>query len=162
MILDTFRRVALDPGLNLLPQRMDTTDARVMIVTICLHESLLRHRWQLGRDLVPRGPARGYPQFELAGVRGVFRHRATRKLIRIICEELDIDPTPQAAHEAMRWCDTLAVCLARLLLWTLPQPLPHDDVAEAERQYLAAWRPGKHDPERFRNAYQRAQEWVTW
>lgn len=163
MILDTFRRVALDPGLNLLPQRMDTTDARVMLTAIALQESALRYRVQVSDSGQPLPKlARGYWQFERGGgVRGVLLHRSTRHTSRTICRELDVEANENAVHEALAWHDTLACCFARLLLWTLPQPLPRDE-ATGWDQYIQAWRPGKPRPAKWSGNWRRAQEWVTW
>ncbi len=158
MILDTFRRVALDPGLNLLPQRMDTVEARVMLVAIALQESRIQHRRQK-----PVAHARGYWQFERGGgVRGVLRHRSTKRLAAIVCEELDVRPVEAEVYEAITYCDTLACVFARLLLWTLPRPLPDGDAAEGWKQYIETWRPGKPRPDSWPRNFQKAQEWVTW
>ena len=56
-----FLRFAIDPALSLLPPVMDTRAARAMIISICLQESRLQHRRQIG------GPARGFAQFERGG-----------------------------------------------------------------------------------------------
>lgn len=56
------------PGLELLPAKMDTPKARVMMLAIGMQESRFEHRKQIG------GPARGFFQFEEAGgVRGVLK-----------------------------------------------------------------------------------------
>ena len=49
------------PGMALLPDRMDTPEARVMMLAIGLQESRFVHRRQI------KGPARGFWQFEQGG-----------------------------------------------------------------------------------------------
>jgi hypothetical protein len=132
-----FVDLALAPGLSLLPPHMDTRAARAMLIAICLQESQLRHRRQ-GND----GPARGYPQFETGGVHAVFNSARTDELAVTVCLALDVPPRIDAIHTAMEWCDPLAVCFARLLLWTLPQRLARQDEPDrAFLDYLKAWQP---------------------
>ena len=139
---DVFLTTALTPGLSLLPAAMDTPAARALIVAICLQETGLAKRRQLGG-----GPARGYAQFEPAGVRGVLKHTASAATLRAVCTALDISGNAQAIHRAIEFSDVLTVCCARLLLWTLPAPLPTRGAdSDAYGQYLHAWRPGKPRP----------------
>lgn len=157
MTLETFTRLALAPGLSLLPGRMDTREARVLLMAICIQESGLRHRRQLGG-----GPARGYAQFETAGVQGVLTHRASSEHAVRVCCELDVEPTTPAVHAALEHHDALTVCMARLLLWTLPAPLPAvDATAGAWDQYIAAWRPGRPRPEHWPQSHGAALGAVT-
>jgi hypothetical protein len=140
---ETFVRTALIPGLSLLPAAMDTPEARSMIVAVCLQETGLAKRRQLGG-----GTARGYAQFEPVGVRGVLKHQASGARLREVCTALDISGTYQAIHRALEFHDPLTVCCARLLLRTLPAPLPTaEQDAVAWEQYLDAWRPGRPRPE---------------
>jgi hypothetical protein len=134
-----FLDVALYPALRLLPVRMDSPEARALIVTITLQESELKARRQHGG-----GPARSYLQFERAGIRGVLTHRTSAVEAVRICKAVDVDATVDAVYRAIEFHDPLAVCFARLLLWTLPDFLPQRTEAQAGwDQYLAAWRPGK-------------------
>lgn len=146
---ELFTRLAIGPALSLLPPQMDSRAARVMVLAICLQESRLMHRRQIG------GPARGFAQFEVAGVRGVLTHRASRAHALAAMERLCYEPTVAAAYDAIEHNDMLAVIFARLLLWTLPQPLP-DDAEEGWRQYLEAWRPGKPHPKTWHGHYSTA------
>ena len=125
------------PGLALLPPKMDSLEARAMLLAIALQESGLLHRRQMAG-----GPARGWWQFESGGVRGVQKHKASathaRNLSMTLCVAEDM------AHQALEFCDLLALVFARLLLFTLPGKLcGPDEAMEAWGQYISAWRPGK-------------------
>jgi hypothetical protein len=138
----TFVSVGLTPGFALLPAHMDSPRARAMVLAICLQESGLNHRRQIG------GPARGYAQFERGGgVRGVLSHSTTAGFAQTVCGHLDIPASVDAVYTALEFNDPLAVAFARLLLWTDPGALPdqHSD-DEGWRLYLRTWRPGKPHP----------------
>lgn len=135
---------ALGPALKLLPAKMDSPAARAMVLTICLQESRLTHRAQIG------GPAHGYAQFELGGVRGVLAHAASKVHIRGVLAALDYPPdsTDAECYAAIQHNDILAAAFARLLLYTLPQALPaRNNTAGGLSQYLQAWRPGRPHPD---------------
>ncbi|WP_322786536.1 hypothetical protein [Advenella kashmirensis] len=51
----------IDTSMQLLPARMDSAQARVMLLAIGLQESRFTHTHQIG------GPAHGYWQFESGG-----------------------------------------------------------------------------------------------
>jgi hypothetical protein len=126
------------PGLGLLPERMDTPEARAMLLAIGLQESRFEHRKQV------KGPARSFWQFELSGINGVLTHKATSMLIKDVCKSLVIEPFQADCYEAITYNDPLACCFARLLLWTLPDKLAgRYSPATSWLQYLSAWRPGK-------------------
>ncbi len=138
MTTDLFVTVALEPGLSLLPAPMDSPAARAFLLAIALQETTLSHRRQV------QGPARSYFQFERAGVKGVLKHQRSSQQLQAACAALDLKPTVPVIHAAIEYSDVLAVCCARLLLWTLPMPLPlRDDEAGAWRQYLDTWEPGR-------------------
>lgn len=150
-----FKRVFLDPGLSLLPARMDTPQARAMITAICLQESRIVHRRQIG------GPARGFAQFEVAGVSGVMTHRASSGWCEQIVGLLGYRMEAQELHAALEHNDPLCCVFTRLLLWTLPEPLPEmGDVVGGWVQYLDAWRPGKPHRHTWDSFYHKAWEWV--
>lgn len=134
-----FHDTAVDGALKLLPAAMDSPNARAMIIAICLQESKLQFRKQVG------GPARGYAQFEAGGgVAGVLGHVATAAYAKIVCAALDVNATQTAVYAALEQNDILVAAFARLLLWTLPGNLPDKASPEAGwQQYVAAWRPGK-------------------
>lgn len=139
MTPELFLAYPLRGALSILSPTMDSPEARALIIAICLQESKLQLRKQVG------GPARGYAQFEQGGgVTGVFNHPATAALTKVVCASLDVAPTIASIYAALEQNDTLAAALARLLLWTLPNPLPAKDNPEGGwQQYISAWRPGK-------------------
>ena len=124
---------------KLLPPRMNSDRATVLLLAIGLQESRLTARRQI------RGPARGLWQFEKGGgVRGVLKHPATAMDARVLCKVRDVAPTADAVYPQLEHDDVLAAGFARLNLWWLPDPLPAlGDWATAWEQYLDAWRPGK-------------------
>lgn len=126
-------------ALSLLPAKMDTPEARAMVLAIFMQESRLEHRVQIG------GPAHGFGQFEFGGgIRGVLNHPASQSHIQSVLSVLRYDFHPQTSYDAIVHNDVLAVCYARLLLWTLPQSLPKQgEIQEGWNQYIAAWRPGR-------------------
>jgi hypothetical protein len=139
---------------SLLPARMDSDEARAMLIAIALQESRFQHRVQI------KGPARGFWQFELGGgIRGVLNHSASKQYIRSVLDALCYDYLPDTSYLAVMHNDVLACAYARLLLWTLPEALPpRDDPEEAWAQYQEAWRPGKPHPETWKNFYEQA--WI--
>lgn len=153
MITDT----ALNLGLALLPARMDTPEARVMLLAIGLQESRFVHRRQIG------GPARGFWQFEKGtrasrgGVWGVFLHAASRDHLATLCKARSVAGDPDAIYAALEYDDVLAAGVARLLLWTDPKALPPVGDADAGwALYLRTWRPGKPHPQTWPDLYREA------
>ena len=137
---------------SLLPEKMDTPEARAMLLAIGLQESRFEHRVQIG------GPAHGYWQFERGGgVRGVLRHPSSETHAKHVCSVLNYRAESDEVYRAIVDNDVLACCFARLLLWTLPGSLP--GAAEAQEgweQYIDAWRPGKPHRETWDGFYERA------
>ena len=124
----------------LLPTRMQSTAATAMLVAIGLQESGFRARRQIG------GSARGFWQFERAGVFGVMDHDRTNDVISRALVALQYPHTidVEPAHEALAHNDVLAFCFARCLLWTSPLALgERSDARQAWTLYLDTWRPGK-------------------
>ncbi|KDD42533.1 hypothetical protein [Bordetella bronchiseptica] len=151
-LLQKITEGAIGPALALLPTAMDTAEARVMLLAICLQESAGVHRFQVvrGRPGV-RGPARGLWQFEKGtrasrgGVWGVYLHHASRKPLEALCAARSVRFDPDAIYGALEYDDALAAGVARLLLWTDPQALPAvGDVEAAWALYLRTWRPGAY------------------
>lgn len=160
MNLDLLLNVAVRPALKSLEAEgiNHSRNAERFILAIALQESRAKHRKQLGQDGRPTGPANGYWQFERGGgVTGVLNHRATAERIRNICKLYDIEATPQALWEAIRYHDIAAACLARLLIYTLPSSLP-TTAEEGWKQYIAAWRPGKPHPQTWNECWRQADE----
>ena len=146
----------LPAALSLLPERMDSPEARVLLLAIGLQESRFKNRTQGG------GPARGLWQFEAnGGVRGVLEHHASAAHAITVCERLLYPPSVAVVYNAIAHNDVLAACFARLLLWTAPAPLPAlGDAGGAWRYYLAQWRPGKPYPGSWESLYRQAWEHI--
>lgn len=125
------------PALQLCGPRMDSMEAEGLILAILIQESDLAHREQVG------GPAHGLPQFEKSGISGVLRHASSGSFANRICIERGVHPSVGDVYEAFTHDDILAVCFARLLLWTDPQQLPPlGDIDDAWDYYVRNWRPG--------------------
>lgn len=157
MDLKTIIDTAVIPALALLPTRMDTPAARVMLLAIGLQESRFTHRQQIG------GPARGFWQFEKGtrasrgGVWGVFLHTASKGHLAALCKARSVAGDPDAIYAALEYDDVLAAGVARLLLWTDPKALPAVGDADAGwAQYLRIWRPGKPHPQTWPDLYRQA------
>ena len=154
MAPEFFLDTAIRGGFQLLPPAMDTPAARAMVLTVCLQESKLMFRRQVG------GPAKGYAQFEQGGgVAGVLNHPSVSNYAKEVCAALNVAPAAVAVYAALEQNDSLTAAFARLLLWTLPEVLPSkSDPALGWSQYIAAWRPGKPHRETW-DAYFR-QAWA--
>jgi hypothetical protein len=154
----------IEPAFRLLPARMASDEARVMLLAIGLQESRFRHRVQLPlRPGMPPGPARGFWQFEQGGgVRGVLGHSASSRMAMEICAARGIDrPSSPVVWQALATDDVLAAGFARLLLWTDSRPLPRlGDHPAAWDYYIRNWRPGKPHPQTWRALYDSAVETV--
>ena len=139
--------------LSLLPEKLDSVEAKAMMIAIAMQESRWDERRQLG------GPARGFWQFELGGIRGVLTHSASRPIIESVLARLDYDFSSATSYIAIEHNDVLAFAYARCLLWTLPQPLPgRNDPASGWDQYTSAWRPGKPHRQTWDGFYKAAWE----
>lgn len=131
--------------------------ALVMLMAIAGQESAWAHRRQIG------GPARSYWQFEKGGgVAGVLSHPATKAAIATVCKALDIPCETATVYEAMAWNDTLAACMARLLLYSDPKALPAlGDQETAWAYYIHNWRPGMPHPQTWPAHYAAAMDLVA-
>jgi len=140
-MIDHTLRFTVPAAYALLPARLASPAASAMLLAIGLQESRFLKRQQV------QGPARGFWQFERAGIAGVLKHPATAPLINHALFYLRYEPeatNPSLCHALVEDNDTLACIFARLLLATLPEDLPTRDAPDlAWTQYLAAWRPGK-------------------
>lgn len=97
--------------------------------------------------------------FEFAGVRGVLEHARAGPVVVDVLEALCYPRTLSAKRlqPILEHHDTLAACVARCLLWTLPDALPGpEDADRGWSQYRRAWRPGKPRPETWAAHYARA------
>ena len=162
ILLDAILRSAINPALSMLPTKMDSDAARVMLLAIGLQESRLKYRYQRTRDPYTKGPARGLPQFERGGVAGVMNHRASREHAEAVCKALGVPFDSTLIHARMEFDDILAMAFARLLLWTDRRPLPGVDAShdEAWDQYIRCWRPGKPHRETWDEFHDQARAQV--
>lgn len=155
-----FRAGPMAEAFALLPARMESPEAEVMLLAIGLQESRFIHRRQLGN-----GPAKSFFQGEEGGgmVAGLLRYHDdnVRDLARGLCAVRGVDPRPRPVWDAIEHDDVLAAGLARLLLWTDPAKLPKlGDVDGALQIYLRTWRPGKPKPQTWPSMYAQALEVV--
>ncbi|WP_312903872.1 hypothetical protein [Stutzerimonas nitrititolerans] len=142
MTLSEIRERAIAPALALLPARMNSPQAEIMLLAIGLQESEFTHRRQMGN-----GPARSFWQGERGGgmVAGVRTHETTEKHAALLYCTRSVEPNNEAIWKAIEHDDVLAAGLARLLLWSDPLPLPEThEVDEAFDLYLRTWRPGAY------------------
>jgi len=147
-------RFVLPAALSLLPPQMDSPAARAMLLSIGLQESRFTARVQLG------GPARGFWQFERAGIQGVFTHPLTAPLVTTTLRALCYVPSVAVCYSAIEDNDTLACVFARLLLWTVPGRLARQDEPEHGWQdYLAGWRAGKPRRETWDANFEEGWRW---
>ena len=146
----------VDESMALLPERMDSPEARVMLAAIGLQESRFTHRRQI------RGPARGFWQFERGGgVFGVLNHRASKAHAVILCRARSVGTDSMEVYQTLEHDDVLAAGFARLLLWTDPHVLPNlGDVQGAWDLYMRTWRPGKPHRHTWDALYAQAVEFV--
>lgn len=148
-------QTAIDPALDLLPSRMDTPEARVVLLAIGMQESRFVHRRQI------KGPARGFWQFEQGGgVRGVLNHDASAPHANMICSVRGVWPKAESVYQALEKDDVLSAAFARLLLWTDPKPMPTDKEA-AWALYERTWRPGKPHRQTWDAFFDAAQQYVA-
>ncbi|MDH1057172.1 hypothetical protein [Aquipseudomonas alcaligenes] len=129
-------------ALLLLPAKMTSPQAELMLLGIGLQESELKYRRQHGG-----GPARSLWQGEqgggmVAGLLG-FHNQDVQDLARGLCAVRGVPAQQRAVWEAIEHDDVLAAGLARLLLFADPARLPKlGDVEGAWQLYLRTWRPG--------------------
>lgn len=150
-MIDHIRRYIIPAAYDLLPPSMASEQATGMLMAIGWQESRFAHRRQVN------GPARGFWQFEVGGgVAGVLRHADTKTLARraLIALAYPHEPTPHGVHMVIENNDVAAAIFARLLLWTLPGPLPTVvQPDEGWNQYLAAWRPGRPHQDTWKQSW---------
>lgn len=143
----SYPKEAIEAAFQLLPAKMDSRAARVILAAIGFQESDYQVRIQYGN-----GPARSYWQFEngrLAGINGVLTHRASAELAKVVCKARGVAPERMAVWKAMETDDVLGAAFARLLMYTDPLELP-DNAAEAWEMYAKRlWRPGKPHPDKW-------------
>ena len=146
----------IDKSMQLLPARMDSARARVMLLAIGLQESRFEHTHQIG------GPAHGYWQFESGGgTKGVMTHPASEKHARSVCFDLGVPWGRAQVFDALEYDQVLACAFARLLLWTDPRSLPEIGAQTAAWEtYIWNWRPGKPHQSTWPANYHAAQKFI--
>lgn len=139
MMIDHIRRYVLPAAFALLPPGWGSPQAAALLLAIGLQESRFEYRRQIN------GPARGFWQFEVAGVRGVLQHPATKVAVADAVDALRFGTLQPAQLQALlETNDTLAAVCARALLYTVPaQPGALDHQAAGWHAYLSGWRPGR-------------------
>lgn len=152
---------AFTKAMKLLPAKMDSPEARVMLLAIQRQEDPEQKRCQVlnsGR----KGPARGLWQFERGGgVLGVMGHPLIRDMARILCDNRMVEFDSLIIWLHLEHDDVLAAGFARLLLYTDPRPLPKvDDADEAWAYYVRNWKPGKPHPEKWPDNHEAAKQFV--
>lgn len=145
MDLRSVRHSIIEPALLLLPAKMESPQAVVMLLAIGLQESRFTYRRQMGN-----GPAKSFWQAEQGGgmVTGLLRYRveSVRDLATGLCAVRGVAPTAPDVWNAIEHDDILAAGLARLLLYTDPARLPElGKESAAWDLYLRTWRPGAYD-----------------
>jgi hypothetical protein len=151
---------AINRAFALLPQKMDSRQARIVHAAIGFQESGFLARRQIitvtrdGKKVnVPEGPAMGFWQFESGGgVKGVMTHPSVSSLARQACHACGVPFVQDAIWKALEVDDVLAAALARLLMWTDASPLPKNQ-DEAWAMYARTWRPGKPHPDKWAASY---------
>jgi hypothetical protein len=161
ILLDSILHDAINPALAMLPVKMDSKEARVMMLSIGLQESEFMNRVQKLNG-GGRGPARSFWQMERGGgVHGVLNHDASKQLAREVCEKRKVAVTSLDVWNAMEFDDVLGAAFARLLLYTDPKRLPAVTDAEAAwLLYERVWRPGKPHPEKWPGYHAKARAQV--
>jgi len=163
---DFYSRI-VKPTLTLMAElpeiKLPVSDkAAVLTMTCAGQESGWAARRQIGiGQYYPQSVgARGYWQFESTWGGPVAINdvqQKTPKQLAAVCAYLEIPTDELALYEAIAWNDTLACAIARLLLWTDPNPLPAiGDKTGSWNYYLRNWRPGAPHPETWSARYDAA------
>ena len=147
ILLENIVHTAIEPAFKLLPPKMDSDAARIMLLAIGLQESRFMYRFQkvAGKPYI-KGPAKGFWQFEEGGgVKGVMTHHATKGYALDLCVAHEVPFIPRLVHHVLETDDVLAAGFARLLLFADPRALPAPNAShdEAWDCYMRSWRPGK-------------------
>lgn len=131
----------ISAGLALLPEKMNSEDAAVLLYATSRQENPQRLAQQVG------GPAVGDYQFEKGGgVKGVMTHSASVDYCRAVCNARKVAFDASSIYQALKTDAVLAAALARLLYYTDPKAMPYagDELAHWQL-YLRTWRPGAYE-----------------
>jgi hypothetical protein len=163
--LDEINKRGIMPAMSLLPPKMNSKEAMVMLLAIGLQESRFAARRQLvGNPPRPTGPAKSFWQGEQGGgmVAGVRTHAATKEHAAMLYKARGVEPNNRSIWDAIENDDVLAAGLARLLLYSDPKNLPSlGDVQGAWDLYNRVWRPGKPHRATWDALYKQALEYVN-
>lgn len=146
---EQFLRTEIRPALLGMQQRFRGAAAECMLAAIPHQETNYASLYQIGDDGQPiEELARGFYQFELAGVSGTMNHPANDWLLPLLAKNGFVDPTPESIHWALPGSSALQIWLARSNLWWNSEPLvePIADAAHEEaawQYYLFCWNPGQ-------------------
>jgi len=157
-MIDLVHRFIIPAAYAVLPPKMASANASALLIAIGLQESGFQARRQ------QFGPARGFWQFEVSGVRGVLHHPKSRAAIENAIVRLGYGTLvdEDALHDIAEHNDILAACFARALLWTLPGTLPGPDELDVSwALYERGWRPGRPRPTSWPANYRAAWAHVT-
>lgn len=144
-----FVTLAIIPGLSLLPAAMNSPEAQCQLIATAAQESGLVARVQ-----VPGGQARSLFQCERSGgITGVMT--GPMRLYAIAaCSILGIPSDIISVFAAIAWNDSLAVVIARLILWMDPLRLPAlGNETSSWNCYCRTWQPGIERPADWPAAY---------
>lgn len=136
------------PALMGLPQKFQTAEAQLMLLAIGEQESGFRTRQQ------EWGPAKGFWQFEINGVRAVFGISTITLVLGMLCKNRSVGFHAWDVFCEIPLDDILAASIARFLLYSDPKSLPAIGNEEAAWEYYVRnWSPGKPNRERWVNSY---------
>jgi hypothetical protein len=143
---------------EVVPKAFDTPAAEVMLLSIALQESACKYRFQI------KGPARGFWQFERrGGFRGVLQHSSSKPIIEDLLLAAALPLDEEQLWGALPYSELAQVFFARLLLWTVPKPLPPiGEQQTAWKYYENTWRPGKPHPLAWAKNYTAAMDAVSY
>jgi hypothetical protein len=137
----------------------ESAQAARFLLAVALQESRLEWRYQIGKDDMRPGPARGWWQFEAGGgVAGVMSHKASAALCSAMCDRYEIKHNRAAIWRAMEGHDMLAVGMARLLLLTDPYAIPSTEAGAWTCYAHRLWRPGRPHPATWPGYWHTASE----
>ena len=143
---------AVNESYKLLPDKMDTLEARRQQAAIGWQESKYLTRVQYGG-----GPAHSYWQMEeTGGVHGVMNFKADggkiAALARSVCHARGFPFVRHDVWKALATDDVLGAAFCRLLMYTDAYPVPKTE-KEGWSMYLRTWRPGRPHPEYWPQAW---------
>lgn len=145
------RGYVIGPALALLSKHDVRSDERAvqLLAAIGWQESRFEHRQQI------RGPAIGFWQNEQIFVVDIMTRPRSRIIMLDVLDTLHLPTDTATLHQAIRYHDVAACCLARLALWLDVRPLPGPgDSADGWHYYVRNWRPGKPKPNTWLDAWE--------